>query len=47
MLHVEQQVESRVTSMEQWGDDLAQSFNIVEGHVTNLEQWREELAESL
>ena len=39
VLHVQQQVESRVMNLEQWGSDLAQSFNIVEGRVTNLEQW--------
>ena len=37
----------KVTNLEQWSDDLAQSFNIVEDRVATLEQWRDELVESL
>ena len=47
VLHVEQQVESRVTRLEQWGNDITTNLNDVEARVDILEQWGEELAESL
>ena len=40
-------VEGRLMSLEQWSNDVAQSFNTVEGRGANPEQWSEELAESL
>ena len=46
VLHTEQQVESQVTRLEQWGNDITTNLND-EGRVDNLEQWGEELAESL
>ena len=45
VLHVEQQVESRVTRLEQWCTEITTTLNDVEGRVDNLEQWCEELAE--
>ena len=51
VLHVEQQVESRVTNLEQWSHVVAESVNVgvnaVEDRVTNLEQWSEDIAASL
>ena len=51
VLHVEQQVDIRVTGIEQWSHDFAESVNdgvnAVAGRVTHLEQWCEDIAASL
>ena len=46
-----QEEESRVTNLEQWNHDVAESVNAgvnaVEGRVVNLERWGDDIAESL